>query len=176
MGLLSADEEGVMILTGPEIKREVAAGRIIIEPFSDDSVNPNSYNYRLGPHLLLVDSEGAPVGDPLDLAQGPITLLPGRIYLGHTVEVIGSSHFVTMLNGRSSMGRLGMFLNFSADLGQLGPAHQWTLEIMVVQPLTVYPRMRVGQATFWVPEGKVIEYQGEYARHNEPTPNLQMRL
>jgi dCTP deaminase len=176
MGLLSADEEGVMILTGPEIKREVAAGRIIIEPFSDDSVNPNSYNYRLGPHLLLVDSEGAPAGDPLDLALGPITLLPGRIYLGHTVEVIGSSHFVTMLNGRSSMGRLGMFLNFSADLGQLGPAHQWTLEIMVVQPLTVYLRMKVGQATFWVPEGKVTEYQGVYARHNEPTPNLQMRL
>jgi dCTP deaminase len=165
-----------MILTGPEIKRQVNAGRITIRPFSDDSINPNSYNYRLGPHLLLVGSEGTPAGDPLDLAQGPLTLMPGRIYLGHTVEVIGSSHFVTMLNGRSSMGRLGMFLNFSADLGQLGPAHQWTLEIMVVQPLTVYLRMKVGQATFWVPEGKLTEYQGVYVRHNEPTPNLRVSL
>jgi dCTP deaminase len=165
-----------MILTGSEIKREVAVGRITIEPFFEDQVNPNSYNYRLGPHLLLVDSEGVPAGDPLDLAQGPLTLLPGRVYLGHTAEVIGSSHYVTMLNGRSSMGRLGMFLNFSADLGQLGPAHQWTLEIMVIQSLTVYLRMKVGQATFWVPQGKLTEYRGAYARHNEPTPNLEARL
>jgi dCTP deaminase len=161
-----------MILTGPEIRHQVAIGRITIEPFFFDQVNPNSYNYRLGPHLLIIDSEGAPMGDPLDLTKGSLTLLPGHTYLGHTAETIGSSNYVTMLNGRSSIGRLGMFLNFSADLGQLGPAHQWTLEIMVVQPLTVYFQMKVGQATFWVPQGKLTGYQGEYTRHNEPTPNL----
>jgi dCTP deaminase len=167
-------EEGSMILTGPEIKRQVSIGHIAIEPFSEDQVNPNSYNYRLGPRLMTIGEDGVPTGPPLDLTLGPTTLLPGHAYLGHTAEAIGSSYYVTMLNGRSSVGRLGMFLNFSADLGQLGPAHQWTLEIMVVQPLIIYAKMKVGQATFWAPQGERIEYRGEYARRNEPTPNLEM--
>ena len=161
-----------MILTGPEVQREVRAGRIIIEPFAEDQINPNSYNYRLGPHLVIIGAGGVPMNTTLDLTTGPITLLPKLTYLGHTSETIGSIHYVTILNGRSSMGRLGMFLNFSADLGQLGPAHQWTLEIKVVQPLTVYPLMKVGQATFWVTQGRRVEYQGEYAHRNEPTPSL----
>jgi len=159
-----------MILTGPEISREVAAGRIIISPFNDAQVNPNSYNYRLGPLLISVDQSGFRIGRPIDLRMTPVTLEPGRVYLGHTSETIGSSAYVTMLNGRSSIGRLGMFLNFSADLGHLGPSHQWTLEIMVVQPLTVYWNMKIGQATFWRPVGKIEPYLGEYARRNEPTP------
>lgn len=161
-----------MILTGPEIRREVIAGQITIQPFIPQQLNPNSYNYRLGPHMLLIDTNGVPVGPVISLRLKPLTLLPGRVYLAHTAETIGSLKYVTMLNGRSSVGRLGMFLNFSADLGQLGPAHQWTLEIKVVQPLTVYHEMKVGQATFWVTEGERIKYQGEYARRFEPTINL----
>ena len=163
-----------MILTGPEIKRQVNIGRITIEPFAEDQVNPNSYNYRLGPHLMKIGANGAPAGCPIDLKLGPTTLLPRHAYLGHTAETIGSSHYVTMLNGRSSVGRLGMFLNFSADLGQLGPSHRWTLEIMVVQPLVIYFEMKVGQATFWAPQGERVDYRGEYALRNEPTPNLEM--
>jgi dCTP deaminase len=161
-----------MILTGPEIQREVAAGQITIQPFNRQQLNPNSYNYRLGPRMSLIDSYGAPLGPVINLRLAPLTLQPGRVYLAHTAEIIGSAKYVTMLNGRSSVGRLGMFLNFSADLGHLGPAHQWTLEIKVVQPLKVYFDMRVGQATFWVPAGERTEYQGEYARRFEPTPNL----
>lgn len=161
-----------MILTGPQIHREVTAGRIVIEPFADGQLNPNSYNYRLGPHILTIGAGGAPEDSMADLREGPVTLQPGRVYLGHTLEVIGSRRYVTMLNGRSSIGRLGMFLNFSADLGQLGPAHRWTLEIKVVQPLRVYSEMKVGQATFWIPQGQRAIYDGEYARRSEPTPSL----
>ena len=161
-----------MILTGPEICRKVATGRISVFPFTEKQINPNSYNYRLGPHLLRINDKGAVDGEPIDLMTSPITLLPGHVYLGHTYESIGSNHYVTMLNGRSSIGRLGMFLNFSADLGQLGPSHQWTLEIMVVQPLKIYAYMKIGQATFWTPSGCITRYQGEYAKRNEPTPNL----
>ena len=164
-----------MILTGPEICREVAAGRITISPFSPEQANPNSYNYRLGPHLITIDQSGLPNGKCLDLKGGPVTLQPRIVYLGHTAETIGSTNYVTMLNGRSSIGRLGMFLNFSADLGQLGPAHQWTLEIMVIQPLIVYWNINIGQATFWKPLGRTVGYEGEYAKRNEPTPSLEVR-
>jgi dCTP deaminase len=119
--------------------------------------------------VLALDAEEILVHD---LHDGPLVLQPHRTYLGHTAEIIGSQRFVTMLNGRSSVGRLGMYLNLSADLGQLGPAHRWTLEIAVVQPLRVYGGMQVGQATFWLPKGLVIEYLGEYAKRSEPTPNL----
>jgi len=163
-----------MILTGPEICREVGRGRIAISPFTETQINPNSYNYRLGPHLLRIDDSGEQEGEPLDLRIGHIVLLPGKVYLGHTLEVIGSKYYVTMLNGRSSVGRLGMFLNLSADIGHLGPAHQWTLEIKVIQPLRIYLHMKVGQATFWTPFGEITEYLGEYARRNEPTPSLKV--
>ena len=169
---LFLEEEVGVILTGPEIYREVIDGHITIRPFVPQQLNPNSYNYRLGPHILLIDARGDPIGPFLNLKDGPLTLMPGRVYLAHTAETIGSRNYVTMLNGRSSVGRLGMFLNLSADLGQLGPAHQWTLEIKVVQPLTIYYKMKVGQATFWVPKGEGEEYRGEYARRREPTPNL----
>lgn len=164
-----------MILTGPEISREVAAGRIAVSPYNEEQINPNSYNYRLGPHLLRINDKGVVYGEPLDLTTSSVIVLPGHVYLGHTYESIGSNYYVTMLNGRSSIGRLGMFLNFSADLGQLGPSHQWTLEIMVVQPLKIYANMKIGQATFWSPSGPITRYQGEYAKRNEPTPNLEAR-
>jgi|SRR5215475_5275591 len=161
-----------MILTGPEIHRQVCEGNIEIAPFIYDHLNPNSYNYRLGPLVLTLDRQGKPEGSPHDLREQPLILQPHRTYLGHTAEMIGSRRFVTMLNGRSSVGRLGMYLNISADLGQLGPSHQWTLEITVVQPLRVYFQMRVGQATFWIPQGLIVEYMGEYAKRSDPTPSL----
>jgi dCTP deaminase len=161
-----------MILTGPEIHRQVRAGQISIVPFAQEQLNPNSYNYRLGPLVLALDAEGVPERWVHDLRDGPLVLRSRRTYLAHTAELIGSRRFVTMLNGRSSVGRLGMYLNFSADLGQMGPAHHWTLEITVVQPLRVHFGMLVGQATFWLPWGPIVEYVGEYAKRSEPTPNL----
>jgi dCTP deaminase len=155
-----------MILTGPEIRRQVSAGQIVIDPYDDEQLNPNSYNYRLGPMVLM------PADQHYDLRVAPLTLLPRRLYLGHTAEVIGSVRFVTMLNGRSSVGRLGLYLNVSADLGQLGPAHRWTLELTVVQPLRIHFGMRIGQATFWEVDGPRTEYRGEYAKRSVPTPNL----
>lgn len=159
-----------MILTGCEIRRQIQQKKIVISPFVDAQVNPNSYNYRLGPRLLDFSDPDNPVERSID-SRGTI-LSPKRLYLGHTLEMIGSEHYVTFLNGRSSIGRLGMFLNISADLGQLGPAHQWTLEIVVVQRLRVFPGVVIGQATFWEPRGEIALYNGAYARRSDPTPNL----
>ena len=73
---------------------------------------------------------------------------------------------MTSLIGRSSVGRLGLFLQITADLGQLGAKHSWTLELKVVQPLIVYPMMKIGQVSFWVPEGEFSDYDGKYAKYS----------
>ncbi|QHF22877.1 deoxycytidine deaminase [Rathayibacter sp. VKM Ac-2804] len=165
-----------MILTGSEIERRVADGSITLEPFSSDLLNPNSYNYRLGSEILMSSS------DTLDVAKSEpdewtkhripdagFVLRPKTLYLGHTVETIGSLEYVPLLIGRSSIGRLGLFLQISADLGQLGSIHRWTLELVAVQPIRVYPGMRIGQVSFWKPTGQIMEYNGFFGTMSEPT-------
>ena len=73
--------------------------------------------------------------------------------------------------GRNTMAKLGMFLQITADLGQLGEAHKWTLEIKVVQRLRIYPNMEIGQVTFWQPKGSVNQNVEFYATQNEPYPS-----
>ncbi|QKZ23897.1 dCTP deaminase [Streptomyces chartreusis] len=163
-----------MILTGPEIHAQVEAGQITIDPFDSNLLNPNSYNYRLGRTLKQVISSPADPTRPaetavIDLPKEGYLLRPGVVYLGATMETIGGDQYVTRLIGRSSLGRLGMFLQISADLGNLGSAHQWTLEITVVQRLRVYPQMRVGQVSFWKPVGARKPYGGLYGGISEPT-------
>ncbi|WP_328912503.1 MULTISPECIES: dCTP deaminase [unclassified Streptomyces] len=164
-----------MILTGPAIRHAVDRGEITIDPFDPDQLNPNSYNYRLGDVLKVA------VGGPADPRQDTeletiripssgFELQPGTVYLGATVERIGSPRYVASLIGRSSLGRLGCFLQISADLAQLGALHRWTLEIVVVQHLTVYAGMRMGQVSFWERVGAGAPYVGYYGRLDDPSP------
>ncbi|MFE6946018.1 dCTP deaminase [Streptomyces chartreusis] len=163
-----------MILTGPEIQASVQAGEITIAPFDTGLLNPNSYNYHLSPTLKQITSSPTDPTHPaetavIEIPDAGYILRPGVVYLGATVEIIGGDQYVTSLIGRSSLGRLGMFLQISADLGNLGSAHRWTLEIKVVQPLKVYPRMRIGQVSFWKPVGARMPYGGLYGQISEPT-------
>jgi dCTP deaminase len=163
-----------MILTGSAIRQCVEAGQIAIDPFDADLLNPNSYNYHLGRTLKQVTSDPTDPTRPaqtatIELPDEGYVLRPGVVYLGATVETIGGSEYVTSLIGRSSLGRLGMFLQISADLGNLGSAHRWTLEIKVVQPLRVYPHIRIGQVSFWKPVGTRMPYDGHYGHISEPT-------
>lgn len=163
-----------MILTGQEIKRQIQLNRLHIKPFIEANVNPNSYNYRLGETLLMVtddivDSKRPVKYKKIHLSEKGYVLRPGKLYLGSTVEEIGSDFYITSLIGRSSVGRLGLFLQITADLGQLGAKHCWTLELKVVQPLRIYPMMKIGQVSFWVPEGiKKTKYNGKYAKYSTP--------
>ena len=114
-----------MILTGEEIIRQVAFGRIHISPFIKKNINPNSYNYRLAPELLeIVDNPIDPKSEQqfckIQIPEEGFMLLPGHLYLGSTMEEFGSDYYVTSLIGRSSVGRLGIFLQITADLGHLG--------------------------------------------------------
>jgi dCTP deaminase len=155
-----------VILSGEEIRAQVQRGEITIEPFDPGQLNPNSYNYRLGSNIRLPGGDGTSVS--VRIPEAGITLMPGYVYLGHTLEVIGSEAFVTSLIGRSSVGRLGLYLQLSADMGNLGPAHCWTLELSVVQPLHIYAGMKIGQVSFWRPLGDVRRYGGKYTEYCTP--------
>lgn len=161
-----------MILTGEEIKKQVALGRLHISPFLEQNVNPNSYNYRLGSELLeiidtVIDPKSEQQFHRIRLTEDGYILQPGRLYLGSTVEEIGSDFYVTSLIGRSSVGRLGIFLQITADLGHLGAKHRWTLELKVVQPVICYPLMKIGQVSFWTVDGEIDHlYDGKYAKYS----------
>jgi dCTP deaminase len=161
-----------MILTGPEITRMRAAGRITIEPYRSDHVNPNSYDYRLGRQLgVPVFHDGLLDFAITELPADGYVLKPKTMYLGHTEEVLGSDTFAMRLVGRSSLGRLGLFLQVSADLGHTGSCHQWTLEIVAAMPFKIYPHMRIGQVSFWQNLGRPRLYRESYAAYNAPTPS-----
>lgn len=165
-----------MILTGPAIRSAVRSGRLILDPFDDRGLNPNSYNYHLGRSLLLLGAGGKPV-QRIALAPEGHVLEPGRLYLGATLERIGSDRYVTLLLGRSSVGRLGIFLNITADLGHVGSASNWTLEITVVQPVRIYPEMKIGQVSFWrTDEQSPHRYAGRYHGDTHPVHNRDRKI
>ncbi|MFD7644663.1 deoxycytidine deaminase [Kitasatospora sp. NPDC059795] len=164
-----------MILTGPAIRQAVKAGDLTIDPYLPEHTNPNSHGYRLGGTLKVftrtpVDPRTSPPTRTITIPERGYRLRPGRTYLGSTVERIGSDRFVTSLIGRSSVGRLGLFTQIAADLAQLGAVHQWTLEIVVTQPLKVYPGMVIGQVSFWDPVGERMPYSGYYGTLSDPSP------
>ncbi len=156
-----------MILTGPFIDEEVRAGRIIIDPYRPEAVNPNSYNYRLGERLKRYDEPSGRFTE-IPLPDDGYVLRPHRMYLGHTEEVIGSGIYAMSLIGRSSMGRLGLFLQLSADLGHTTSCHRWTLEIVATRPIRIYPGMVVGQVSFWRNCGRLVPTRAGYANFNDP--------
>lgn len=159
-----------MILTGSKIREQYAAGNITLDPYEDSSVNPNSYNYRLGPILKEFDGykNGKSIFKEIHIPEEGYVLKAKQMYLGHTYEVIGSTKYAMSLIGRSSIGRLGMFLQLSANLGHTTSCHQWTLEIYAIKPFRVYPKMFIGQVSFWSNCGKTPMHTGYYANFSRP--------
>lgn len=157
-----------MILTGLEIKKQVFKKNIVIEPFNENQVNPNSYNYRISDKIMILpDDFEKNQEEYIKIPEEGYLLQPNNVYLSTTHEVIGSDDYVVSLIGRSSIGRLGLFLQISADLSNLGSIHKWTLEIVCTQPIKIYPNMILGQVSFWKPKGKITLYEGEYQNFNE---------
>lgn len=162
-----------MILTGPEIIAATESGRIGISPFNADQVNPNSYNVRLGDTLLtyedgVIDSYAENPTRSVTLGEEGYLLQPDQLYLGHTVERVGSDTYVPLLFGRSSVGRLGLFVEITAPIGDIGFNGQWTLMLSPVRPLRVYSGMRIGQIMFFVSVGDIDLYAGKYQAAKGP--------
>jgi dCTP deaminase len=166
-----------MILSGKAIEDAVRAGLIIIEPFSIDQITTNSYDFRLGARCKIYKDrilDAAKQNPTIDIKLGDrgIVLKPNRLYLFNTLEKMGSNHFVPIIRGRSSVGRLGIFINITADLIDIGSINQWTLQLHCVSPVRVYPGMLIGQVTFWKVAGEITLYNGKYAKYESPVPSL----
>lgn len=160
-----------MILTGPEIQRQVELGKIEISPFRSEQLNPASYDLRLGEDYLeyafrfktgSLDSKEENATTVGKVFEHGLVLTPGRLYLMHTVEVLGTKDFVTVIDGKSSIGRLGIIVHLTAGYGDPGFRGQYTLEVSVVHPVRVYAGMCFCQARFHTLQGKLAQYDGNY--------------
>jgi deoxycytidine triphosphate deaminase len=136
-------------------------------------VNPNSYNFRLGRTLRVYQNLPLDPRIPNEFAEIEIPdegylLESGRLYLGHTIEVLGSDHYAPTFAARSSIARLGIFINLSASLGDIGYKGQWTLQLYAAHPVRVYPGITIGQMMWWQPQGEVVLYDGKYQGASGP--------
>ncbi len=156
-----------MILSGKEIKRRLN-NDIFIEPYNDHQLNPNSYNLRLHNELMIyedaiLDMKKQHVTKKIIIPDDGLVLEPGVLYLGRTVERTKTTECVPMLEGRSSVGRLGLFIHVTAGFGDVGFNGFWTLEITCIQPIRIYPNVEICQIFYHTIEGAYVHYQhGKY--------------
>ncbi|MDL2294934.1 dCTP deaminase [Ruminococcaceae bacterium OttesenSCG-928-D13] len=167
-----------MILSGLEIQRQVEAGHIQIDPFDAARLNPNSYNLRLHNELLVYTDPLLDMKKPLNterliIPEDGLVLEPGRLYLGRTFEHTATDAFVPMLEGRSSVGRLGLYVHVTAGFGDIGFSGYWTLEIQCVQPVKIYPMVEICQIYYHRIEGDYQPYaSGKYQNNTGIQPSL----
>jgi len=166
-----------MILTGSAIRDAVTRGEIVIDPFDPQQLGPNSYDFRLGNRCRIYrdyELDAARENPTLELPFPPdgILLQPTRLYLVNTLERMGSNRYVPIIRGRSSVGRLGIFIHITSDLIDIGSINQWTLQLHTIGAVRIRPGMLIGQVTFWSVRGQVSFYSGKYADRESPVPSL----
>lgn len=166
-----------MILSGIKIKEEVENKKIIIEPFNEKDINPNSYNYTLGDYVkvyknYVLDPKEKQEVEIIQIPDEGLVIEPDKIYLGYTEEVIGSDYYVPTITGRSSIGRLGLFVQITSDLVDIGFCGRLTLQLHSTQPVKIYKGMKLGQIMFWRVYGDVELYNGKYQKSEEPRESM----
>lgn len=143
-----------MILTAKKILDEISRKTILIEPFREDSLGPNSYDIHLGRYMItytdrILDVKERNNVDEITIPPEGYLLQPGTIYLGVSEEYIETHRHVPILKGISSVARLGINVNASSGIGSVGHNNTWTMEISVMQPVRVYHGMPVAQLIFF---------------------------
>lgn len=159
-----------MILTGDSIGKEVKLGNIVIEPFNEQFLEPNSYGFHLGDDIIeicdgeqnIIDIKESNVHRHHKIGEEGFVLEPGKFYLGSTAEKMGSYTYAKTLLADFSVASMGVWIQFSAPLGHVGAVINWTLEIAVTQPVRIYPYMKIGKLAFWKTYGDIISYGGKY--------------
>jgi dCTP deaminase len=169
-----------MILSGLEIQARIG-GDIIIDPYDRKKINPNSYNLSLHDELLvykqpLLDMKIQNDVEKIAIPQEGLILAPHRLYLGRTVEYTKTRNLVPMLEGRSSIGRLGVFVHVTAGFGDVGFKGFWTLEIFCIQPVRIYADVEVCQIYYHTLQGKHENYsRGKYQNNTGIQASLLFR-
>jgi len=166
-----------MILTGNEIKKNLGSN-IIIEPYDEAQLNPNSYNLRLHDELLIYEEIVLDMKRPNRFRRYTIPpegfiMQPNTLYLARTLERTETHNFVPMLEGRSSVGRLGLFVHVTAGFGDVGFKGYWTLEMTAIQPVRIYPGVPICQIMFHTLTGEISEYKSDkYQDNHDIQPSM----
>lgn len=166
-----------MILSGKEIAKHMGKD-IFIEPYDENKINPNSYNLTLHNELLIYNNNELDMKKPnltssLIIPEEGLLLEPNKLYLGRTVEKTSTNRFVPMLEGRSSTGRLGLFIHVTAGFGDIGFSGYWTLEIFCVQPIWIYPNVEICQIYYHDIQGEYdLYHSGKYQNNTGIQPSL----
>lgn len=166
-----------MILTGQEIRKRIGTD-IKIDPFDEKLLNPNSYNLCLHDELLIYEETVLDMKRPnrhrrYTIPSEGFVMNPNQLYLGRTVERTETHNLVPMLEGRSSIGRLGLFVHITAGFGDVGFCGYWTLEMFAVQPVRIYPGVPICQIFYHTIEGEIVEYESsKYQRNRDIQPSM----
>jgi dCTP deaminase len=149
-----------MILTDSEILENMKKKSIVIEPFNPTCLGCNSYDVHLGETLAMYNDQVLDAKKHNNIttfkipAEGYV-LMPDKFYLGVTQEYTETHEHVPFLEGKSSVGRLGIDIHATAGKGDIGFCNFWTLEISVKQPVRVYAGMPIGQLIYFQTKGLV---------------------
>ena len=180
-----------MVLSDTTIRSEIDAERIRIEPFDPDLVQPSSVDVRVDNRFRVFQNSRYPyidVRQPMeDLTElvtvegdEPFILHPGEFVLGQTLErVTLPNDLVARLEGKSSLGRLGLLIHSTAGFVDSGFSGNLTLELSNVAnlPITIYHGMPIGQLSFMRMDAPVSRPYGssdtgsKYQGQAEPTPS-----
>ncbi len=163
-----------MILSDIEILKLIEKRRIVLEPFDRQHLGTNSYDVHLGKYLAVYMDEilDARLHNPIQTFEIPpegYVLEPQHLYLGVTAEYTETHDHVPFLEGKSSVGRLGIDIHATAGKGDVGFCNHWTLEISVSQKVRIYAGMPIGQLIFFKVEGEIENYYNkkQNAKYNE---------
>jgi dCTP deaminase len=180
-----------VILSDTTLREQLAAGRIIIEPFDDGCVQPSSIDVKIGGLFRVFRNHTARVIDVkedmstlTELVEidddGVFMLHPGEFVLGSTLErVVVPDDMVARIDGKSSLGRLGLIIHSTAGFIDPGFDGHITLELtnIATLPITLYPNMKVGKVSFMMmtsaaerPYGKGAS-GSKYFGQRGPTPS-----
>jgi len=149
-----------MILTDKKILEEIKNGTIVIQPYQEDCMGSNSYDVHLSKHFAVykdrvLDAKKHNEIEHFEIPAEGYVLYPDVLYLGVTEEYTETHKHVPFLEGKSSVGRLGIDIHATAGKGDVGYCNTWTLEISVSQPVRIYPGMPIGQLIYFEISGEV---------------------
>ena len=167
-----------MILSDSSILHAIEKKDIVIEPYDRSCLGTNSYDVHLSKFLAcyvddVIDAKRHNQVKHFEIDQTGIVLNPGKTYLGSTLEYTETHQCVPFLEGKSSVGRLGIDIHATAGKGDVGFCNHWTLEISVSQSVRVYAGMPIGQLIYFMVEGDIeVDYSSKAtAKYNQRSPN-----
>jgi len=180
-----------MVLSDRSIKREIEAGRLVIDPYDESMVQPSSIDVRVDRSFRVFHNSRYPyidVRQPLEeltelvevSGDEPFVLHPGEFVLGQTLERVSiPPDIVSRLEGKSSLGRLGLVIHSTAGFVDPGFEGNLTLELsnLATLPITIYHGMPIGQMSFMRMDEEVERPYGggetgsKYQGQAEPTPS-----